>query len=255
MFDPSIIFHRTQAGRDEIKQKTYGLTQSERLVLIMVDGVSMYSEVRKKLPSLTDERFERALKKLQQKELVLEVFMPVEGQEAEELEPAIIDRFLQQDPLDPVTVIMYDPDEELEGRSGTPVIPVQQAPAGDNTLSTPAAAPILNAAPPVPEVRLAQSEDPVTISVHATEPMSQPAMDDVHNELADLLAEEVRQSQSGRSPRMERIEPPLLVTPVMPAAPVAPRRASLFARLHWGYWLIGLGCTFIGTFVVAQIGG
>lgn len=254
MFDPSIIFHRTQAGRDEIKQKTYGLTQSERLVLIMVDGVSTYSEVRKKLPSLTDERFERALKKLQQKELVLEVFMPVEGQEAEELEPAIIDRFLQQDPLDPVTVIMYDPDEELEGRSGTPMIPVQ-TPAATSTPPMPAAAPTTDAVPPAPEVQLAQPEDPVTISVPATEPMSQRAMDEVHNEMADLLAEEVRQSQSGRSPRMERIEPPLLVTPVMSAAPVARHRASLFARLHWGYWLIGLGCTFIGTFVVAQIGG
>lgn len=254
MFDPSIIFHRTQAGRDEIKQKSYGLTQSERLVLIMVDGASTYSEVRKKLPSLTDERFERALKKLQQKELVLEVFMPVEGQAAEELEPAIIDRFLQQDPLDPVTVIMYDPDEELDGRSGTPVVPVQ-APPVTSAAATPAAAPALNAAPPTPPVPVAQADDPVTISVPATEPMPPRAMDEVHNEMADLLAEEVRQSQSGRAPRMERIEPPLLVTPVMSAASVAPQHVSPFARVHWGYWLIGLGCSLIGTFIVAQIGG
>lgn len=246
MFDPSIIFHRTQAGRDEIKQKSYGLTQSERLVLIMIDGVSTYREVRNKLPALTDERFERALKKLHQKELVLEVFMPVEGQEADELEPAVIDRFLQQDPLDPVTIIMHDPDEELDGRSGTPVIPVQ-APMLTNVAQTPATA--------AQAVQPAQPEDPVTISVPATDAVPEPAMDAIHNELADLLAEEVRQSQSGRPTRLERVEPPLVVTPVMSAVPAASSRLSVFARLHWGYWLIGLGCTFIGTFVVAQIGG
>ena len=70
MFNPSIIFQRTHAGREEIKQKSHGLTQSERLVLIMIDGVASYQGVRDKLPALTDVRFERALKKLHQKELV-----------------------------------------------------------------------------------------------------------------------------------------------------------------------------------------
>src|SRR6478735_8918813 len=113
MVDPSVIFQRTEAGRDEIRQKSHGLTQSERLVLIVVDGVSICQQVREKLPALTDERFTRAISKLQKKELILEVFLPVVGQVAEELEPAVVDRFLQQDPLDPVTIILCDPDEEL----------------------------------------------------------------------------------------------------------------------------------------------
>ena len=111
MFDPTIIFQRSHTGRNEIYEKKCGLTQSERLVLIMIDGVTSYSGVRSKLPALTDERFSRAVNTLLKKELILEVFMPVEGQEVEEVESAVVDRFLQQDPTDPLTIISFDPDE------------------------------------------------------------------------------------------------------------------------------------------------
>ena len=126
MIDPCLIFQRTQAGRDEIQQKSYGLTQSERLVLIMVDGASKTHTVRSKLPVLTDERFYRALGNLQKKELIAEVLLPLAEQPAEELEPAIIDRFLQQDPLDPVTIILLDPDEYLDGHAEVSPPPAQK---------------------------------------------------------------------------------------------------------------------------------
>src|SRR3954447_10347598 len=100
MFDPTIIFQRTHTGRSEIYEKKCGLTQSERLVLIMIDGITSYSGVRGKLPVLAEERFRRAVNTLLTKELVSEVFMPVEGQSAEEVERTVIDRFLQQDPTD-----------------------------------------------------------------------------------------------------------------------------------------------------------
>lgn len=240
MFNPSIIFHRTHEGREEIKQKSHGLTQSERLVLIMVDGTSSYQEIRAKLPALTDERFNRALDKLQKKELVLEVFMPVEGQEAEELDSAVIDRFLQQDPLDPVTIIMLDPDDELAGIPAPPVVPPTAAP----TITTTAVAPIeatqfAAAEPPVLSMDTAvKTATPVVAPVAAPVP----AMDKEHNELADSLAQEVRQRQIARPPKIEPVEPILHVMPQ-----VAPSKASL-KNLHWGYWLMGLGGAFIASY-------
>ncbi|MGE5649345.1 MAG: hypothetical protein ACM34A_04035, partial [Bacillota bacterium] len=90
MFEPNVIFQRTQAGRDEIYEKQRRLTQSERLVLIMVDGTTSYQGVRNKLPVLTEERFQRALTTLHKKELILEVFLPIEGQQPEEMEQTVI---------------------------------------------------------------------------------------------------------------------------------------------------------------------
>jgi hypothetical protein len=114
MFESTVIFQRTQAGRKEIHEKKCGLTQSERLVLIMVDGVSSFSGVRSKLPVLSDERFERAIRTLVRKDLILEVLMPIQGQAPEEVESTVVDRFLQQDPLDPVTIIMFEDDDLLD---------------------------------------------------------------------------------------------------------------------------------------------
>jgi hypothetical protein len=111
MLEPSVIFQRTNAGREEIKQKSHGLTQSERLVLIMVDGVTPYRDLRAKLPVLTEERFNRALIKLQKKELVLEVMLEPDVAMPDEIEKTVIDRFLQQDPQDPLTILLLDTDE------------------------------------------------------------------------------------------------------------------------------------------------
>ena len=61
-YQDMVIFQRTDLGRAEIRDKRHGLTQSERLVLIIVDGVSSYAQLRVKLKSLVKERFDRALR-------------------------------------------------------------------------------------------------------------------------------------------------------------------------------------------------
>jgi len=227
MTDPDTIFQRTHTGREEIHKKSHGLTQSERLVLIMVDGVSSYQQIRAKLPVLTDERFGRALQKLQLKELVLEVFMPVEGQAPDELERTVIDRFLQQDPMDPVTIILRDPEEELELLAQ----------------SKPLAAPVPM---PAPEMK---NEDFPTLVVPAPAPgglpKAEPAIDALHAELADSLAAEFRAKRALKPPA-PRPEPFMIPDPV--TAELSP-----FLAVHWGYWLIVSGLSFILGFVLARV--
>lgn len=235
MFSSSTIFQRTQAGRDEIKQKSHGLTQSERLVLIMIDGVTPFGDVRAKLPALTDERFARALERLSHKELVLEVFMPVEGQVAEELDRSVVDRFLQQDPLDPVTIIMRNPEEELSGHFGSllPGVPAKFVPPAES----------------MPAVAVRETEAlNIPVLTDKTEQLA--AMDAYHREMADSLGHEVRQRQAARSVRSkEGVEPPPGI------AAFTASTAFEEGRLHWGYWLIGIGCLFIASFFIMNAGG
>lgn len=205
MIDPSQIFQRTQAGREEIQKKSHGLTQSERLVLIMVDGASATHAVRSKLPVLTDERFNRALGNLQKKDLITEVLLPLEGQAADELEPTIIDRFLQQDPLDPVTIILLDPEEYLD-------VPVE--------------------APLSP----APKEVPPSLP---TEPLTAADILDELNELAVMVEKEVRERPSMPSPKA-----PQKILDVMPLR-LESSSSTESLRLHWGYWMIAVGAAFI----------
>lgn len=240
MFTPSVIFQRTHSGRDEIHQKSHGLTQSERLVLIMVDGVSSYQALRDKLPALTPERFDRAFQNLQRKDLILEVFLPLEGQCAEELDRSVVDRFLQQDPLDPVTIILRDPEDELGElaaanapiRTGSPGLVETFAPESAANLAERGAAD-----QGVPELQVGA---PGT------------AMDEFHNQLADALAEEVRSRRQARPtpPAPAPFPQPTAVTEFY-AVPECERFA--ISRLHWGYWMIALGCAFIGGYLLARI--
>lgn len=259
MTDPGIIFQRTHAGRDEIHQKSHGLTQSERLVLIMVDGVSTYGQLRAKLPVLTDERFDRALQKLQLKELVLEVFMPLEGQAPEELERTVIDRFLQQDPMDPVTVMMLDPEEEFGLMA--PAVSVSQPVAQSATASVRDVEP-----QPVLDVeRTAPSAAPAVVdpgtppampgqaaTFASTHPVpAEPAMDAAHAEMADLLAAELRAKRALKpTPAPQRTEAMQPAPAVMLEARPEP---SPFTAVHWGYWLIVSGLSFILGFVLARV--
>lgn len=256
MTDPGIIYQRTNAGRDEIHQKSHGLTQSERLILIMVDGVSSCKEIRAKLPVLTDERFERALQKLQLKELVLEVFMPLEGQAPEELERTVIDRFLQQDPMDPVTIMLRDPEEELG--LITPVAASQSQKEKIEPALATSAMPVLdlplpNSEPdPEPESRPATAQPAPKATAAPRPTVPEPAMDAHHAQMADSLAEELRAIRAAK---------PLPVTPVAEHRPASSpvfeqgREASPFAAVHWGYWLIVSGSSFILGFVLAKITG
>ena len=108
------IFQRTESGRSEIKHKMHGLTQSERLALIVIDGVSTYGELRAKLKGLSQERFDRAVEKLLQKSFVIEVLLDDGQNIAEEFDAKTIDTFLHQDPMDPLTIMAFDPEEEFD---------------------------------------------------------------------------------------------------------------------------------------------
>ncbi|RZI44381.1 hypothetical protein EGT07_02885 [Herbaspirillum sp. HC18] len=240
MTDPATIFQRTHSGRDEIHQKTHGLTQSERLVLIMVDGVSSFGDIRAKLPSLTDERFDRAFQKLQIKELVLEVFMPIEGQAPEELESTVVDRFLQQDPLDPVTIIFSDPEEELG----------MLAALGEKQDRAARQVPVAHTAE-VP-VLIDTFEMPAEPKSPAESGRPEPAVDEHHARLADTLAEEVRARQAARPQTVVRQVPepaPLLQV----ISEEQPPLLEPFTSVHWGYWLIVAGTFFILGFVLARM--
>lgn len=116
--DDANLFERTADGWDEIKHKSHGLTQSERLVLILVDGKSTLAEMRVKAPSLKLERFNLALQKLCDLGLVVEQMLqpdvPVLTENWPEAPtPDEVQRFLQQDKLDPVSVILQDSVEEV----------------------------------------------------------------------------------------------------------------------------------------------
>ncbi len=119
MLNEDAFYHRTAKGLAEIQHKTHGLTQSERLVLIIVDGVTSYGGLREKLKGLAEGRFESALLSLLGKDLVEERDTPEAEPAMEFLNSGLIAGFLRQDPLDPVTVI--SPDVQLEDReSGIP---------------------------------------------------------------------------------------------------------------------------------------
>lgn len=244
MFDPAIIFHRTSTGRDEIQQKSHGLTQSERLVLIMVDGVSTYQQVRSKLPVLTEDRFARAVGKLQAKELILEVFLPVEGQAPEELERTVIDRFLQQDPLDPVTIMLRDPEEELDylaqystkqktASESVAAIPVMEATGADQ--------------PPVSSISPQMHPAPVSAADFD--------VDELHTELLDEFARQLKERQQAKPPRPDRTEQAELRTARRSSSrSTRAREEEVHAIPQWTYWMIAVGCAFIAGYLIARIG-
>lgn len=211
------IYQRTSAGRDEIHDKKVGLTQSERQVLIMIDGVTPFQGVRDKLSALADERFERAVRVLSKKELISEVFLPVAGQEAEQIEASVIDRFLQQEPTDPVTIISYDPDEDFG-----------DLPSHSSAVSS----------AHIPELDVIVAPEP--------------AVDEAHARMADSLQEElqarqaVRKQHSNASSVFLGQEQPSAIQP--PAS--SPQPDSM--GVHWGYWMIGLGLFLILTFFVIR---
>lgn len=229
VFNPEIILQRTHEGRDEIYEKKRGLTQSERLVLIMIDGVTSSGGVRNKLPVLSDERFQRALLTLQKKELITEVFLPIAGQVADEVEKTVVDRFLQQDPTDPLTIISFNPEEEF-GIIDMPAaaVPINQAPV------TPGVPPPSPPPPPTPQV-------------------FEPAMDETLIRQADLLAQEVRAVQ--RRPERVEAKPEMKEAAPVQKRPELPEVQSALKSepLHWGYWLIGLGLAFIGGYLLARL--
>lgn len=250
MFDPSIIFQRTHTGRDEIYQKSHGLTQSERLVLIMVDGVSTYQQVRSKLPALVDERFERAIRKLHAKELILEVFMPVADQAPEEIEQGVVDRFLQQDPLDPVTIMFRDPDEEAEYLAQYAKAAPRKPASGETTPAAPAEQ---GAAPAAATAAVAKPASPSP----SIQDVDLTGIEELHDEIVEQFSRELQSRQTPRHesrPRKSKEDRRPEKGQKAPNVSTAGASHPAFMSLHWGYILIALGMVFIAGFVFMRLG-
>ncbi|MGH6611975.1 MAG: hypothetical protein ACRECQ_17160, partial [Burkholderiaceae bacterium] len=112
----SMIYRRTDRGVREVYEKSHQFTQSERLILILLDGRLNVSGLKTRLPSLNDERIERALRKLQDASLVEPMTESARSNGAmpqtAQLEPEAVAQFLEQTDLDPVTVF-GDSDEAV----------------------------------------------------------------------------------------------------------------------------------------------
>lgn len=93
---------RTLKGEVEIRKKSHVLTQSQRLILAAVDGISHISDLQRKLGGMAKRRFTLAIADLTARGLVEEstdeMSVPVK------LESKFIEKFVRQDPLDPVTI-------------------------------------------------------------------------------------------------------------------------------------------------------
>lgn len=110
----SMIYQRTDRGVREVYEKSHQFTQSERLILILLDGRLNVAGLKTRLPSLNDERIERAMRKLQDAGLVepLGATPRSESPGRGQLEPEAVAQFLEQSDLDPVT-IFGDSDEAV----------------------------------------------------------------------------------------------------------------------------------------------
>ena len=105
----SMMYRRTDRGVREVYEKSHQFTQSERLILILLDGRLNVAGLKTRLPSLNDERIERALGKLQDANLVEPIsYEAGKGNgslpDTTPLEPEAVAHFLEQTDLDPVTV-------------------------------------------------------------------------------------------------------------------------------------------------------
>ncbi len=105
----SMMYRRTDRGVREVYEKSHQFTQSERLILILLDGRLNVAGLKTRLPSLNDERIERALRKLQDASLVEPIsYEAGKGNGSvpatTPLEPQAVAHFLEQTDLDPVTV-------------------------------------------------------------------------------------------------------------------------------------------------------
>jgi hypothetical protein len=105
----AMVYRRTDRGLREVYEKSHQFTQSERLVLILLDGRLTVEGLRARLPSLDNERIERTIVKLEEAGLVEpqdtadDLQSPGRAEEVLRLEPDVVAEFLEQIDLDPVT--------------------------------------------------------------------------------------------------------------------------------------------------------
>jgi hypothetical protein len=105
------LFERSDSGVTEIYSKSNQLTQTERLVLIMVDGQADVATLIEKLPSLSMPRVFAAINKLVEIGLISQRLMASgTNQPGQMIAQEVIERYLQQSDLDPETIIRVDTD-------------------------------------------------------------------------------------------------------------------------------------------------
>ncbi len=97
----NIKLQRTPKGEAEIRKKSNALTQSQRLILATVDGVSQIVELQRKLGGMAKRRFALAVADLTARGMVEEARNPMVP---DKLDPRLIERFVRQDPSDPITI-------------------------------------------------------------------------------------------------------------------------------------------------------
>lgn len=107
-FEPVVIFQRTDAGMAEIYLQEQDLPKSERLVLATVDGVSTYAELRAKLRIISRSRFNRALRELIKKGLLINASHSTGLAKPHALNPKVMDDFLRGGRADPVVYLSSD---------------------------------------------------------------------------------------------------------------------------------------------------
>jgi len=101
MAESTTPLRRTAKGRDEILHKSHALTQSERLVLASVDGAAPAQTIMRKLSGMAERRFKLVLADLVAKGLIEDVVSP--GEPESPLSPAALERYVRQEPTDPVS--------------------------------------------------------------------------------------------------------------------------------------------------------
>ncbi|CAN5374611.1 hypothetical protein BH09PSE6_BH09PSE6_27090 [soil metagenome] len=104
--DGSRMFGRTVPGTQEILNKSGRLTQSERLVLIVLGDQIEFDQLLSKLPALARDRVERALGRLLELELAYEVLVVESASPRGRTIPVkALQAFLSQSDSDPVTIM------------------------------------------------------------------------------------------------------------------------------------------------------
>ena len=240
----SAIFQRTESGRSEIKNKMHGLTQSERLALIVIDGVSTYGELRTKLKGLSEERFDRALTKLLQKSFVFEVLLDDGNGIAEEFDTKTIDNFLQQDPMDPVTIMSFDPEEEFDLDMSVESAATLQI-NGDSS-NTKSASSLLVSAPLAPPIITHSSNADSGYSRTGGKSALKIASVDFYVPLESLARHVANVTPAARNTISESVKPPL------PRGLMSLDESVLFAtrpdrKMPWGLLLLLAGVVLIAV--------
>ena len=167
---------------------------------------------RQKLIRLSPQRLQQILLKLEQLGLISELLLVPEVQLAENFDSAEIERFLHQDPLDPVTVISFEPEQDFE-------------------LTAPGLAATSNTLPSI-NINSWVAQRTAPPQAQARRPPSQ------RRAASIFICRWARRRRRARI-RCRQIGCLVIAAPPVGQAPDAERKPS------WEYWFIGIGVLFI----------